>query len=364
MNQSIALPNPIVESNLNSFAFDPNLYDAYFYHSDHLGSSNYISNNTGIVSQHTEYLPFGETLVDEHLNSHNTPFKFNAKEFDDEIRSIRRTPKTNKNHVRQTGNYYYGARYYNPKWITWLSVDPLVEQTMDAYGYCYQNPLIYIDPDGASPISVLLKQMLKVGAKKGLKEFGERQIKARLQGYAKMMGEKQFKKFGQEFAKDLDKILGELDSEWWETAIELIPVAGDAYGGTQFAIKLKRAYDKLQDLENKYVDQIYRSLPASLREKFKAKMRRKGVADAKKDQMAGARTDKKFEDESIYKKGKYGDRSSQIDGHHIEDVLNNPSMMSDPRNIFLLDFSRHVRVHRDKDYKPWEKIIHANPRDL
>ena len=39
---------------------DPNLYDAYFYNSDHLGSSNYISNNTGIVSQHTEYLPFGE----------------------------------------------------------------------------------------------------------------------------------------------------------------------------------------------------------------------------------------------------------------------------------------------------------------
>jgi len=29
-----------------------------------------------------EYLPFGETLVEEHLNSHNSPFKFNAKEFD------------------------------------------------------------------------------------------------------------------------------------------------------------------------------------------------------------------------------------------------------------------------------------------
>jgi hypothetical protein len=30
----------------------------------------------------------------------------------------------------------------------WLSVDPLVEQTMDAYGYCYQNPINLIDPDG------------------------------------------------------------------------------------------------------------------------------------------------------------------------------------------------------------------------
>ncbi len=131
MNQSVALPNPVVESNLNSFAFAPNLYDAYFYHSDHLGSSNYISNNTGIVSQHTEYLPFGETFVDEHLNSHNTPFKFNAKEFDDE-----------------TGNYYYGARYYNPKWSTWLSVDPLVEQTFEPYNYVGNNPIRFIDPTG------------------------------------------------------------------------------------------------------------------------------------------------------------------------------------------------------------------------
>ncbi len=50
--------------------------------------------------------------------------------------------------MRQTGNYYYGARYYNPKWSTWLSVDPLVEKTMDAYGYCYQNPINFVDPDG------------------------------------------------------------------------------------------------------------------------------------------------------------------------------------------------------------------------
>ncbi|WP_244877497.1 RHS repeat-associated core domain-containing protein [Flavobacterium subsaxonicum] len=45
-----------------------------------------------------EYLPFGETLVDEHLNSNNSPFKFNGKGFDEE-----------------TGNYYYSARYYDPK---------------------------------------------------------------------------------------------------------------------------------------------------------------------------------------------------------------------------------------------------------
>jgi len=78
-----------------------------------------------------EYLPFGETLVDEHLNSNNSPFKFNGKEFDEE-----------------TGNYYYSARYYDPKLSIFISVDPMAEKTMDAYGYCYQNPINLTDPTG------------------------------------------------------------------------------------------------------------------------------------------------------------------------------------------------------------------------
>jgi hypothetical protein len=31
-----------------------------------------------------------------------------------------------------------------------LSVDPLVESTMGPYGYCYQNPLKFINPTGMS----------------------------------------------------------------------------------------------------------------------------------------------------------------------------------------------------------------------
>src|SRR5690606_24245074 len=98
---------------------------------DHLGSSNYITNLAGMVNQHMEYLPFGETLVEEHLNSYNSPYKFNAKELDEE-----------------TGNYYYGARYYNPKWSIWLSVDPASEMYpgISPYVFTLQNPAKYIDP--------------------------------------------------------------------------------------------------------------------------------------------------------------------------------------------------------------------------
>lgn len=125
--------NPVIEGE----GFDRHLIEKlnyYYFHPDHLGSSSYFTNKEGEVTQHMEYLPFGETLVDEHQNSFNSPFKYNGKEFDAE-----------------TGNYYYGERYYDPKWSIWLGVDPLVEKTGDAYGYCYQNPINFVDPNGLDP---------------------------------------------------------------------------------------------------------------------------------------------------------------------------------------------------------------------
>ena len=70
----------------------------FFYHPDHLGSSNFITNLEGEVVQHIEYVPFGEVFIEERNNVWNTPYLFNAKEFDEE-----------------TGLYYYGARYYDSK---------------------------------------------------------------------------------------------------------------------------------------------------------------------------------------------------------------------------------------------------------
>src|SRR5690554_1004914 len=112
------------------------MYHPYWYHPDHLGSSSYITNLDGEINQHLEYLPFGEALVEEHLSSYNSPFKFNAKELDAE-----------------TGNYYYGARYYDPKLSIWLSVDPLAEKYPDwsPYNYTLQNPINMVDPDGRDP---------------------------------------------------------------------------------------------------------------------------------------------------------------------------------------------------------------------
>ncbi|MGM0635280.1 MAG: RHS repeat domain-containing protein [Bacteroidota bacterium] len=79
----------------------------------------------------------------EHLNSNNSPFKFNAKELDCLSREAVRFGK-------ETGNYYYGARYYDPKFSIWLSVDPMAEQMPEwsSYAYTFQNPIRYTDPTG------------------------------------------------------------------------------------------------------------------------------------------------------------------------------------------------------------------------
>lgn len=48
----------------------------------------------------------------------------------------------------ETGLYYYGARYYDPKVSIFLNVDPLVEKTGTPYAYTYNNPINLIDPTG------------------------------------------------------------------------------------------------------------------------------------------------------------------------------------------------------------------------
>ena len=76
------------------------------------------------------------------------PYKFTAKELDDE-----------------TGLYYYGARYLNPRTSRWISADPagfgLINpkrkgfnfiESQNWYSYVGNNPIKYIDPTGMASI--------------------------------------------------------------------------------------------------------------------------------------------------------------------------------------------------------------------
>jgi RHS repeat-associated protein len=129
-----------------------------YYHPDHLGSSSYVSDANGKVTEHLEYFAFGETWVEENRfgetwveensNTQRTPYLFTAKELDEE-----------------TGLYYFGARYYDPRTSVWQSPDPILggllngkgndgvynPRNLGLYSYAYQNPIRLVDPDGNNP---------------------------------------------------------------------------------------------------------------------------------------------------------------------------------------------------------------------
>ena len=110
--------------------------ETFFYHSDHLGSTSYITDDKANITQYDAYLPYGELLVDEHSSSEELPYKFNGKQLDEE-----------------TGLYYYGARYLNPMASIWYGVDPQIEKMPKdgSYSYCFGNPIKLIDPNGERP---------------------------------------------------------------------------------------------------------------------------------------------------------------------------------------------------------------------
>ena len=134
---------PALRSMVSTTSSSTDNYEEYSYyiHSDHLGSSSYITDTGGEVSQHVEYVPFGEVFIEELSSSAklNTPFLFNGKELDEE-----------------TGLYYYGARYYEPRTSLWLSTDPLELKypNVSTYAYCLNSPISAIDYNGADLIYV------------------------------------------------------------------------------------------------------------------------------------------------------------------------------------------------------------------
>jgi len=132
--------------------------DIFYFHPDHLGSTSYITSRNGSISQHVEYIAFGEVLFEEHSSSFSSPYLFNGKELD-----------------RETNLSYYGARYLDMKTSLWLNVDPLATYNpifeeefyfdgqhnggiynsgnLSNYNYCYQNPILYVDPNGKQAIA-------------------------------------------------------------------------------------------------------------------------------------------------------------------------------------------------------------------
>jgi RHS repeat-associated protein len=135
--------------------------DMYFYHSDHLGSSSWITDASGSVNQHLQYLPFGEDYIYQRSSSWDVPYTFSGKEKDAE-----------------TGYSYFGARYYDSDLSVWLSVDPLADKypSMSPFMYVAGNPVMLVDPDGRE---IILQELYRKNKKEEyIHKNGVRQFEA------------------------------------------------------------------------------------------------------------------------------------------------------------------------------------------
>ncbi|MEA2035915.1 MAG: RHS repeat-associated core domain-containing protein [Nanoarchaeota archaeon] len=101
-----------------------------YYHPDHLGSTNLITDQIAQVVEETSYLPFGEAF-----EGGESRFTFTGKERD------------------STDLMYYGARYYSPLLKSFTQPDTIIQdiydpQTLNRYAYVRNNPIKYTDPTG------------------------------------------------------------------------------------------------------------------------------------------------------------------------------------------------------------------------
>ena len=127
----------------------------FYYHTDHLGSANWITETNGIPIQYIRYAPFGELLLNEIPGGYDERYKFTGKERDTE-----------------TGYDYFGARYYSyALGGHWLAVDPMSDKYphITPYAYCNWNPVKFVDPDGNR--IVVGSWFGRVLAKFGVKNF-------------------------------------------------------------------------------------------------------------------------------------------------------------------------------------------------
>jgi RHS repeat-associated protein len=116
----------------------------FYYHTDHLGSTRLVTNESKNIVSATTYHPYGEPNAEEGTEE----YLFTGKEQD------------------VTGFYYYGARYYDPEIGRFLTGDPLKgerrePQTLNRYAYCLNNPLKYIDPTGMEEESKSAQQKVE-----------------------------------------------------------------------------------------------------------------------------------------------------------------------------------------------------------
>jgi RHS repeat-associated protein len=125
-----------LDPNQPNRSYDCDLYPfIYWYHHDHKGSTEFVTDLAGMAYEYSLYSPFREGLVNQSANNsgYSNPYKFKGDIYDPE-----------------TGLTYNVARFYYAKWSIWTSPDPLanLRNWVTPYNYTLNNPINRIDPTG------------------------------------------------------------------------------------------------------------------------------------------------------------------------------------------------------------------------
>jgi len=121
---------PCVDEPISMIESTATYAGTYYYHFDGLGSVVGLTNSSGNTVEVYEYDVYGRVGATD--ASHPNRILFTGREYD-----------------KETGLYYYRARYYNPQIGRFLQTDPVgYGAGMNLYRYCANNPVGYVDPLG------------------------------------------------------------------------------------------------------------------------------------------------------------------------------------------------------------------------
>jgi RHS repeat-associated protein len=115
--------------------------NVYYYHNDHLGTPQILTDSTGRIVWKTGYNAFGETniLIEQVEN----PFRFPGQYYD-----------------KETGLHYNYFRDYNPKTGRYMTADPIgLNGGINLFVYAGDNPVNYTDSFGLVPCSDIDKEV-------------------------------------------------------------------------------------------------------------------------------------------------------------------------------------------------------------
>ncbi len=115
--------------------------DIRYYHQDHLGSSNVVTDAEGVLIEEVGNYPYGEPRVEFQPRGESESYRFTQKERDVESRL-----------------HYFEARFLASSLGRFTRPDPIlvelpkrilsVPQALSAYAYGHNRPLFYVDPTG------------------------------------------------------------------------------------------------------------------------------------------------------------------------------------------------------------------------